>query len=110
MVIYIFCSVASDTAPALFPESTFFVEPCLSITSVLLELCVNLLDTALPPHDLFTGVPDTALLPSTGDGSPGCRLVAPLSGNQLHAPGLGPFLGSAWSPSHVSSSYEHPCH
>ena len=71
------CSVANDTALALFPESTFFVDPCMSIALVPLELCVDLLDTALPPHDLFTGVPDTALLPSTGDDSPGLHLATP---------------------------------
>ncbi|SPC65288.1 uncharacterized protein UHOD_11047 [Ustilago sp. UG-2017b] len=45
--------VASDTAPALSPESTFFVEYCTggpsSTTPVLLELCVDSFDTAPPP-------------------------------------------------------------
>ncbi|SPC61913.1 uncharacterized protein UHOD_11915 [Ustilago sp. UG-2017b] len=46
--------VASDTAPALSPESTFFVEYCTggpsSTTPVLLELCVSSSDTAPPPY------------------------------------------------------------
>ncbi|SPC63743.1 uncharacterized protein UHOD_11316 [Ustilago sp. UG-2017b] len=41
------------------------------------ELCVNYFDTAPPPHDLFAGVLDTALLPLTSDSSPGLHLVAP---------------------------------
>ncbi|SYW81850.1 uncharacterized protein UHO2_00355 [Ustilago hordei] len=36
--------------------------PC-NIAPVLPELCANLFDTALPPHDLYAGVIDTALLP-----------------------------------------------
>ncbi|SPC64031.1 uncharacterized protein UHOD_11392 [Ustilago sp. UG-2017b] len=90
-------SVASDTAPALSPESTFFVEYCTggpsSTTPVLLELCVSSSDTAPPPYypaclaplcllscvdpfdtapppqDLFAGLLYTAPPPSTGDGS-----------------------------------------
>ncbi|SPC64109.1 uncharacterized protein UHOD_11405 [Ustilago sp. UG-2017b] len=46
--------VASDTAPALSPESTFFVEYCTggpsSTTPVLLELRVSSSDTAPPPY------------------------------------------------------------
>ncbi|SPC65689.1 uncharacterized protein UHOD_11108 [Ustilago sp. UG-2017b] len=46
-------SVTSDTAPALSPESTFFVENYAgdpsSTTPVLLELCVDSFDTAPPP-------------------------------------------------------------
>ncbi|SPC68089.1 uncharacterized protein UHOD_12317 [Ustilago sp. UG-2017b] len=52
-VILVIC-VASDTAPALSPESTFFVEYCTggpsSTTPVLLELCVSSSDTAPPPY------------------------------------------------------------
>ncbi|SPC64656.1 uncharacterized protein UHOD_12094 [Ustilago sp. UG-2017b] len=52
-------SVASDTAPALSPESTFFVENYAgdpsSTTPVLLELCVDSFDTAPPPQDLCHG-------------------------------------------------------
>ena len=36
--------------------------PC-NPTPVPLELCVDLLDTALLPHELYAGVHDTVLLP-----------------------------------------------
>ena len=54
----------------------------LTVSPVILflvssEQCVDSFDTAPPPHDLLAGVLDTALLPSTGDGSPGLHLVAP---------------------------------
>ena len=48
-----------------------------SLLSVLLELGVDFLDTALPPHNLFAGVLVTALLPPIGDGSSGLHLVTP---------------------------------
>ncbi|SPC63574.1 uncharacterized protein UHOD_11290 [Ustilago sp. UG-2017b] len=52
IIILVIC-VASDTAPALSPESTFFVENYTggpsSTTPVLLELCVDSFDTAPPP-------------------------------------------------------------
>ncbi|SPC65291.1 uncharacterized protein UHOD_11050 [Ustilago sp. UG-2017b] len=55
--------VASDTAPALSPESTFFVEYCTggpsSTTPVLLS-CVDSFDTAPPPQDLLAGFLYTA--------------------------------------------------
>ena len=77
-------SVASDTAPALSPESTFFVEYCTggpsSTAPVLLELCVDPFDTAPPPQDLFAGLAGllyTAPPPSTGDGSSGSYLPSP---------------------------------
>ncbi|SPC66134.1 uncharacterized protein UHOD_11681 [Ustilago sp. UG-2017b] len=76
--------VASDTAPALSPESTFFVEYCTggpsSTAPVLLELCVNPFDTAPPPQDLFAslaGLLYTAPPPSTSDGSSGSYLPSP---------------------------------
>ncbi|SOV05892.1 uncharacterized protein UDID_19059 [Ustilago sp. UG-2017a] len=51
-------SVTSDTAPALSPESTLFVEYCTggpsSTTPVLLS-CVDSFDTAPPPQDLLAG-------------------------------------------------------
>ncbi|SPC62821.1 uncharacterized protein UHOD_11813 [Ustilago sp. UG-2017b] len=70
-----FICVASDTAPALSPESTFFIEYCTggpsSTAPVLLELCVDSFDTAPPPpsaQDLLTGLLYTVPPPSTGDG------------------------------------------
>ena len=123
--LYTSCSVAGDTALVLplqrVPSSSSTVQESLSRRLLLVKSCLSMalsflscvstfFNTAPPPQDLLAGVLDTALLPSTGDGSPGCHLVVPLSGNQLHAPTLGPFLGSAWSPSHVSLSYRHPCH
>ncbi|SPC61069.1 uncharacterized protein UHOD_11234 [Ustilago sp. UG-2017b] len=105
-VILVIC-VASNTAPALSPESTFFVEYCTggpsSTTPVLLELCVSSsdtappyypaclaplcllscvdpFDTAPPPQDLFAGLAGllcTAPPPSTGDGSSGSYLPSP---------------------------------
>ena len=75
------CSVAGDTAQALSPEDIFFVKYCagVPVTSPpsLPELYVDLFDTAHPPHDLYTGVHDTALLPPTSDSSPGLHLVTP---------------------------------
>ncbi|SPC62836.1 uncharacterized protein UHOD_11816 [Ustilago sp. UG-2017b] len=74
-------NVASDTAPALSPESTFFVEYCTggpsSTTPVLLELCVDSFDTAPPPQDLLAGLLYTAPPPSTGDGSLDSYLSSP---------------------------------
>ncbi|SPC65780.1 uncharacterized protein UHOD_11123 [Ustilago sp. UG-2017b] len=71
-----FICVASDTAPALSPESTFFVENYAgnpsSTTPVLLELCVDSFDTAPPPpsaQDLLTGLLYTVPPPSTGNDS-----------------------------------------
>ena len=83
--------------------------PC-NIASVLPELCVNLFDTALPPHDLYAGVINTALLPPNWQLFSWLLPCEPLSGNQLHASELGPCLGRAWSSLHVSSLYDHPCH
>ncbi|SPC66755.1 uncharacterized protein UHOD_11421 [Ustilago sp. UG-2017b] len=69
-------SVTSDAAPALSPESTFFVENYAgdpsSTTPVLLELCVDSFDTAPPPpsaQDLLTGLLYTVPPPSTGNDS-----------------------------------------
>ncbi|CCF50039.1 uncharacterized protein UHOR_14187 [Ustilago hordei] len=90
-----FICIASNTAPALSPESTLFVEYCTggpsSTTPVLLELCVGSFDTAPPPYypaclallcllscvdffntapppqDLLAGLLYTAPPPSTGD-------------------------------------------
>ncbi|SPC66517.1 uncharacterized protein UHOD_12247 [Ustilago sp. UG-2017b] len=70
-VIPVVC-VASNTAPALSPESTFFVEYCtggplaplLSSSSY-----VSSFDTAPPPQDLLAGLLYTAPPPSTGDSS-----------------------------------------
>ncbi|SPC63216.1 uncharacterized protein UHOD_12072 [Ustilago sp. UG-2017b] len=77
-------SVASDAAPALSPESTFFVEYCTggpsSTAPVLLELCVDPFDTAPPPQDLFAGLAGllyTAPPPSAVDGSSGSYLPSP---------------------------------
>ncbi|SOV05531.1 uncharacterized protein UDID_18450 [Ustilago sp. UG-2017a] len=93
-------SVAGDTAPALSPESTLFVEYCTggpsSTTPVLLScvdsfdtapppclapLCllsgVDFFDTAPPPQDLLAGLLYTAPPPSTGDGSFGSYLSSP---------------------------------
>ena len=82
-------SVASDTAPALSPESTLFVEYCIggpsSATPVLLS-SVDSFDTAPPPRDLLAGLLYTAPPPSTGDGSFDSYLFEPLNGNRLHAP------------------------
>ncbi|SPC67929.1 uncharacterized protein UHOD_12196 [Ustilago sp. UG-2017b] len=62
--------VTSDAAPALSPESTFFIEYCAggpsSATPVLLS-CVASSDTAPPPRDLLAGLLYTAPPPSTGD-------------------------------------------
>jgi hypothetical protein len=38
-----------------------YKSPCS--TAPVLELCVDLLDTALPPRELYAGARDTALLP-----------------------------------------------
>ncbi|CCF48595.1 uncharacterized protein UHOR_06469 [Ustilago hordei] len=84
-------SVTSNTAPALSPKSTLFVEHSTGVPVkapphcrvllvcglVLPELCVDSFDTAPPPHDLLAGVFDTALLPLTGDSSPDLNPVAP---------------------------------
>ncbi|SYW81692.1 uncharacterized protein UHO2_00196 [Ustilago hordei] len=63
-VVLVIC-IASNTAPALSPESTLFVEYCTwgpsSTTPVLLELCVGSFDTAPPPQDLLAGLLYTAL-------------------------------------------------
>jgi hypothetical protein len=58
--------------------------------------CADSIDTAPPPSVLLASFSYIALLPSTGDGPLSC---VPLSGNQLHAPELGPPLGGAWSRS-----------
>ncbi|SPC65802.1 uncharacterized protein UHOD_11637 [Ustilago sp. UG-2017b] len=72
--------VTSDTAPALSPESTFFIEYCAggpsSATPVLLS-CVASFDTAPPPQDLLAGLLYTAPPPSTGDGSFDSYLSSP---------------------------------
>ncbi|SPC60906.1 uncharacterized protein UHOD_11189 [Ustilago sp. UG-2017b] len=71
VIILVIC-VTSDAAPALSPESTFFIEYCAggpsSATPVLLS-CVASFDTAPPPQDLLAGLLYTAPPPSTGDGS-----------------------------------------
>ncbi|SOV06499.1 uncharacterized protein UDID_17487 [Ustilago sp. UG-2017a] len=62
------------------------------------ELCVDFFNTAPPPHDLLASVltqlfflqPATVLQ---------VFILWPLSGNQLHAPELGPLLGDTWSRS-----------
>ncbi|SPC60907.1 uncharacterized protein UHOD_11190 [Ustilago sp. UG-2017b] len=78
-VILVIC-VTSDAAPALSPESTFFIEYCAggpsSATPVLLS-CVASFDTAPPPQDLLAGLLYTAPPPSTGDGSSGSYLPSP---------------------------------
>ena len=65
----------------LWRESMLFIDVLTVSPATLLlvspELCVNYFGAAAPPHDLLAGVLDTALLPSTGDGSPGLHLVAP---------------------------------
>ncbi|SOV08663.1 uncharacterized protein UDID_17683 [Ustilago sp. UG-2017a] len=61
-------------------------------------LCVDFFDTAPPPHDLLASAltqlfflrPATVLQ---------VFILWPLSGNQLHAPELGPLLGDTWSHS-----------
>ncbi|SOV01837.1 uncharacterized protein UDID_18810 [Ustilago sp. UG-2017a] len=56
-------SVASDTVPALSPESTLFVEYCTggpSRTTPVLLSCVDSFDTAPPPQDLLAGLLFTA--------------------------------------------------
>ncbi|SPC63542.1 uncharacterized protein UHOD_11283 [Ustilago sp. UG-2017b] len=72
--------VTSDAAPALSPESTFFIEYCAggpsSATPVLLS-CVASFDTAPPPQDLLAGLLYTAPPPSTGDGSFDSYLSSP---------------------------------
>ncbi|SPC64842.1 uncharacterized protein UHOD_12120 [Ustilago sp. UG-2017b] len=72
--------VTSDAAPALSPESTFFLEYCAggpsSATPVLLS-CVASSDTAPPPQDLLAGLLYTAPPPSTGDGSFDSYLSSP---------------------------------
>ncbi|SOV01847.1 uncharacterized protein UDID_18819 [Ustilago sp. UG-2017a] len=72
-------SVASDTVPALSPESTLFVEYCTggpSHTTPVLLSCVDSFDTAPPPQDLLAGLLFTAP-PSTGDGSFDSYLSSP---------------------------------
>ncbi|SPC62845.1 uncharacterized protein UHOD_11820 [Ustilago sp. UG-2017b] len=73
-------TVTSDAAPALSPESTFFIEYCAggpsSATPVLLS-CVASFDTAPPPQDLLAGLLYTAPPPSTGDGSFDSYLSSP---------------------------------
>ncbi|SPC65774.1 uncharacterized protein UHOD_11121 [Ustilago sp. UG-2017b] len=73
-------SVTSDAAPALSPESTFFIEYYAggpsSATPVLLS-CVASFDTAPPPQDLLAGLLYTAPPPSTGDGSFDSYLSSP---------------------------------
>ncbi|SPC66387.1 uncharacterized protein UHOD_12022 [Ustilago sp. UG-2017b] len=75
----------------------------LPVTLLLVSsgLCVDFFDTAPPPHDLLASVLTQLFF---------LRLATvlqvfilwPLSGNQLHAPELGPLLGYAWScSSHV---------
>ncbi|SPC68058.1 uncharacterized protein UHOD_12221 [Ustilago sp. UG-2017b] len=72
--------VTSDAAPALSPESTFFIEYCAggpsSATPVLLS-CVASFDTAPPPQDLLAGLLYTAPPPSTSDGSFDSYLSSP---------------------------------
>ncbi|SPC66219.1 uncharacterized protein UHOD_11992 [Ustilago sp. UG-2017b] len=72
--------ITSDAAPALSPESTFFIEYCAggpsSATPVLLS-CVASFDTAPPPQDLLAGLLYTAPPPSTGDGSFDSYLSSP---------------------------------
>ena len=48
-----------------------------STTPVLLELCVDSLDTAPPPQDLLAGILYTTPPPSTGDGSLDSYLESP---------------------------------
>ncbi|SPC65167.1 uncharacterized protein UHOD_11029 [Ustilago sp. UG-2017b] len=123
-VILVIC-VASDTAPALSPESTFFVEYCTggpsSTTPVLLELCVsssdtapppyypaclaplcllscvNPFDTAPPPQDLLTGLLYTAPPPSTGDSchGPECSRSKRVTGSYGRSTGIGDLVDTS---------------
>ena len=76
-------SVASDAAPALSPESAFFIEYCSGVRGLsclaplCLSSCVDSFDTAPPPQDLLAGLLYTAPPPSTGDGSVGSYLSSP---------------------------------
>ncbi|SOV03221.1 uncharacterized protein UDID_18358 [Ustilago sp. UG-2017a] len=66
------------------------------------------IDTAPPPSVLLAGFSYTALLPSTGDGPLSC---VPLSGNQLHAPELGPLLAALGpAPPTEACASAHPPH
>ncbi|SPC61827.1 uncharacterized protein UHOD_11899 [Ustilago sp. UG-2017b] len=99
-------SVASDTAPALFPESTRFVEYCTggpsSTTPALLELCqllptlLLLLRTCLPVSVSYTALP-----PSTGDSSFDSCLSSPWVVTVCMLLELGPPCGDAWTSLHM---------
>ncbi|SPC65229.1 uncharacterized protein UHOD_11040 [Ustilago sp. UG-2017b] len=101
-------SVASNTAPALSPESTLFVEYCTggpsSTTPALLELCVDPFDTAPPPQDLFAGLASllyTAPPFSTGDSSFDSCLSSPWVVTVCMLLELGPHCGGAWTSLHM---------
>ncbi|SOV04980.1 uncharacterized protein UDID_17816 [Ustilago sp. UG-2017a] len=59
-------------------------------------LCVNFFDTAPPPHGLLAGAL-TQLFFLRPAMVLQVFILWPLSGNQLHAPELGPLLGDTWS-------------
>ena len=95
-------SVTRVTASALSPESTFCVEYLTGVSNeappphcaVHLSFlsCANSIDTASPLYVFLASFSYTALLLLTSDSPPLFLSGVPLSGNQLHAPELGPLL------------------